>query len=173
MTTRVRTACAVLAAAALGFCFAIPARADDCAPVKTAMLQAVRTPHTITIGRMKDGKPVTNRMIQTKDARYVEVNGKWRILPFSEDDFREMEKSLSESALTCTRMGRDSIEGKTATLYQVHMKNEDTETDAKLWIGADGLPLKSESQHDGQVASSTYDFAHADAPADATPIGKR
>ena len=167
------SAFAVLAATALGFCLAAPAHADDCAPVKAAMLQAVRTPHTIAIGRIKDGKPVTNQMIQTKDAKYVEVKGKWHILPVSEDDFREMEKSLNESTLTCTRVGRETVDGTTATVYTVHIKNDDAESDAKLWLGADGLPLKSESNHDGRVTSSIYDFAHADAPPNATPIGRQ
>lgn len=162
-----------LAATALAFSLASPARADDCAPVKAAMLQTVRTPHTITINRIKGGKPVTNHMIQTKDAKYVEVNGKWRTLPFSQDDFREMEKSFNEITFTCKQLGRDSVDGHSATVYSSHYKNEDTEGDAKLWIGADGLPLKSETTHDGQLTSSAYDFAHADAPADATPIGKR
>jgi hypothetical protein len=164
---------AVLAAIALGFCLAAPACADDCAPVKAAMRQVVRTPHTITIRRIKDGKPVTSQMIQTKNAKYVEVKGKWHTVPFSEDDFREMEKSLDESTLTCTRVGRDTVNGTTATVYSVRIKNDDSESDAKLWLGADGLPLKSESNRDGGAASSAYDFAHADAPPNATPIGRQ
>lgn len=135
----------VLAVASLACCLVSPVRADDCAPVKAAMLQTVRTPHTLTLDRIKDGKPVTNHMIQTKTGKYIEVNGKWRSLPFSEDDFREMEKALNESTLTCTRVGRDSIDGKTATAYTVHMENADTDSDAKLWIGEDGLPLKTET----------------------------
>jgi hypothetical protein len=74
------------------------------------MLQTVRTPHTITISRMKDGRPVTTK----------------------------------------TRMRK-----------------------ATRSSGSDGLPLKSETTHDGQTTVSTYDFAHADAPADATPLGRR
>jgi hypothetical protein len=155
------------------FCLASPARADDCAPIKAAMLQAVRTPHTVTISRIKDGKPVTNQMIQTKDAKYIEVKGKWRTLPFSADDFRQMEKSLDESTLACVRVGRESVDGKAATAYTVHLKNEDVESDSKLWLGTDGLPLRSETSHDGEASSSTYDFTHADAPADATPLGRR
>jgi hypothetical protein len=166
---------AILTAAILGLSgfVASTAHADDCALVKAAMLRVVRTPHTVTIGRMKDGQPVTNRMIQTKDAKYVEIKGKWRILPLSQDDFREMEKSLNESTLTCARAGGDSVDGKSATIYTVHIKNEDTESDAKLWLGTDGLPLKTESKHDGEAVQATYDFAHADAPPDATPLGPR
>jgi hypothetical protein len=162
-----------LAAMGLALCLAFPARADDCSAVKAAMLATVKKPHTITINRIKDGKPVTNHMVQTKDAKYVEVNGKWRTLPVTMDDFQEMEKSFNETTFTCKQVGRDSVDGQTATIYTSHYNNEDTEGDAKLWIASDGLPLKSESSHDGQMTSSSYDFAHADAPADSTPMGKR
>jgi hypothetical protein len=162
----------LLAATGVALCLASPGRADDCASVKAAMLEAVRTPHTITINRTKNGKPVTNRMVQTKDAKYIELNGKWRSLPYSAEDLREMEKSLNESTLTCARVGSDSVDGKIATVYTVHVKNEDAESDSKVWLGADARPLKSESNLDGEVSSSIYDFSHADAPADAMPIGR-
>jgi hypothetical protein len=163
---------AVLVATGLAFCLTTPARADDCAPVKAAMLATVKKPHTITISRVKNGKPVTNRMIQTTDAKFVEVSGKWYTLSVTTDDFREMEKSFNETTFTCKQLGRDNVDGQSATVYASHYKNEDIEADAKIWIGSDGLPLKSESAHNGQTTSSSYDFAHADAPADATPMGR-
>jgi hypothetical protein len=163
----------VFVASGLALCLACTARADDCAPVKAAMLATVEKPHTITINRFKDGKPVTNRMIQTKDAKYVEVKGKWHTLPISADDLHEMEKSFNETAFTCRQLGRDSVDGNSATVYMSHYKNEDTEGDAKLWIGSDGLPLKTESTIEGHVDTASYDFAHADAPADSTPMGRR
>ncbi len=175
MSLKSRLACTfvpMLTLWGLVFCLASPARADDCAPVKAAMLATVRKPHTITISRIKDGKPVSNRMIQTKDAKYIEVNGKWRALPTDADDLQEMEKSFNETTFTCKQLGRDSVDGQTATTYASHYKNEDAEGDAKVWIGSDGLLLKSESTHDGQLVSSTYDFAHAEAPADALPFRK-
>jgi hypothetical protein len=168
-----RTVFSGLAVAGLTLCLTSPSWADDCAAVKAAMLATVRKPHTITINRIKDGKPLTNRMIQTRDAKYVEVNGKWHTLPVDADDLREMEKSFNETTFTCARVGRDSVDGKDATVYTSHYKNQDTEGDAKLWIGSDGLPLKSESNQEGHSSSSTYDFTHADAPADATPLGRR
>jgi hypothetical protein len=170
---RARVAIPSLTAVGLTLCLTAPSRADDCTAVKAAMLATVKKPHTITINRFKDGKPVTNRMVQTNDAKYVEVNGKWHILPVAADDLREMEKSFNETTFTCARVGADRVDGKSATVYTSHYKNEDTEGDAKVWIGPDGLPLKSESTQEGHLTSSSYDFAHADAPADATPLGSR
>jgi hypothetical protein len=162
-----------LAAIVMACCLTSPVRADDCSPVKAGMLATVRTPHTASFMRTKDGKPVTSQMIQTNDARYFEVEGKWRSMPFSAGDVREMEDNLNKSTLTCTRVGNDRLNGKSVTVYTVHLKNEDVESDAKLWVGADGLPLKVDNTMEGENHSSIYDFSHVEAPADATPLGKR
>ena len=136
------------------------------------MLQTIRTPYTATITRSKGGQPITSRMIQTKDAKYVEVKGKWRTLPLDQDDVQDMEESLDKSKLTCARVGEESVGGKTAAVYTIHVKNEDVDSSGKFWLGSDGLPLKSESTQEGVTVSSTYDFAHAEAPPDATPLDK-
>jgi hypothetical protein len=172
MSLKLRAAGVGAIAAALAAWAIAPARADDCSAVKNAMLAAARTPHTTTITRVVDGKPVTARMVQTKDTRYFEIRGAWRSMPFSADEVRDMEESLNGSQLTCARVGADRLAGKSVMVYTAHIKNEDTEGDAKLWLGSDGLPLQVDNVHDGQRVSSSLDYTHADAPAGATPLNK-
>jgi hypothetical protein len=161
----------VLAAIASAVSLAPHARADDCAPIRSGMMKSAQTPHVVTVTRIKDGKTVTNRAIQTKDTRYIDVNGKWRSMPFTPNDVKQMEETLNASQLTCSRVGTDNSDGKAATVYAVRMKDKEdgTESDIKVWLGTNGLPVKAE--HPGADGYTTsYDFERVAAPAESTPF---
>ncbi|RAI54665.1 hypothetical protein [Roseicella frigidaeris] len=149
---------------------AMPAHADDCAPVKAAMLGALRTPHTAIITRQKDGKPSEIRMIQTRDSRYFEIRGQWRSVPLDADDLAEMEKGLDEAKIACRRLGAEQLEGKAVTVYAAHVEKEDSVSDNTLWIGSNGLPLRVETVLEGQTHSTLLDYGHADPPAGAAEL---
>jgi hypothetical protein len=136
-------------------------------------MTAARTPHTSTMTRIMNGKPVTSHMIQTKDVRYFDIDGKWRSMPYSPDDVREVEEKLNNVTLTCTQVGSDSLDGKTVTVYSAHFKNDDVEADVKVWLSTDGLPLRVDNKSEAGSYSSTNDFSHAKPPADFAPIGKK
>lgn len=169
----VRTTARALIAASVACGLTAPAYADDCSPVKQAMLAAANTPHTSTITRVEDGKTVTRRMIQTKDQRYVETKGQWRSMPVAPEDQAEREKSLDAAKLTCSRLGSETVNGVAATVYAVHIVNEDVTSDGKIWLGDRGLPLKVENASEGRNFTTTLDFDHADAPPDAQPLSAR
>jgi hypothetical protein len=147
-----------------------PAFADDCSPVGAAMIAAAKTPHTATITRFKNGKPVTGKMIQTKDDKFVEIDGKWRSMGDPPGDTSSIEAALKKAKVSCRKVGTEQVEGQATTVYTAHVENEGTVSDDKLWLGSNGLPVKVENLVEGQSYSTTFDYAHADAPADATPM---
>lgn len=167
-----RTASAILPGA-LACVLALPARADDCAPVKAAMLGSLKTPHTTIITRQKDGQPSEVRMIQTRDHKYFESRGQWRSVPIEADDLAKAQKDLDEAKITCRRLGAERLEGKPVTAYAAHVEKEDSVSDSTIWINADGLPLKVESVIEGQTHVSRLDYDHADPPAGARPLSER
>ncbi len=167
MTNTRRWIVALLGLAALG---APPALADGCTAVKAAMLAAAQKPHTSIIAGERNGKLVTSRMIQTQDHRYIERDAKWYSMPFTASEFAEMKARLEASKVSCTRIGSEAVDGSSATVYTVHVVNENDTSDHRIWIGADGLPLKTETKAGGGRYTSVLDFAHAAAPADAVPM---
>jgi hypothetical protein len=147
-----------------------PAFADDCSPISAAMIATAKTPHTATLTRVKDGKPVTGKIIQTKDDKFVEVDGKWHSMGDPPGDTSSIEAALKKAKITCRKLGTEQVEGQTTTVYTAHVENEGTVSDDKLWLGSNGLPVKVENLVEGRSYSTTFDYAHADAPADATPM---
>jgi hypothetical protein len=161
---------ATIAAVAL---FIAPAFADDCSPVSAAMVAAERTPHTSIVTRVKNGKPMTGRMIQTKDDKFIQIDGKWRSMGISPGDASSIEAELKKAKMTCHKVGVEQVDGQVTTVYKAHVENEDTVSDDKLWLGSNGLPLKVETMVEGQSYSTIFDYEHAEAPADATPMRPR
>jgi hypothetical protein len=147
-----------------------PAFADDCSPLSAAMIASAKTPHTSIITRVKDGKPTTDRMIQTRDDKFIQMDGKWRSMGVSPSDTNSIEAELKKAKMTCHKVGMEPVEGQVATAYTVHVENEGSVSDNKVWIGSNGLPLKVENVVEGRSYSTILDYEHADAPADATPM---
>lgn len=155
---------------ALAGLLAPPALADDCGPVFDAMIKAAKTPHTATVTRTEDGKPVTSKMVQTNDRKYIEVNGQWRWIEMPADLDQELEAMRKNTKMTCQKLGSEEVNGQPTTVYTAHVENEGSVSDNELWLGAGGLPLKVRNTVEGKSFSSILDYKHVQAPANATPF---
>lgn len=155
---------------ALAGLLATPAHADDCGPVFDAMAKAAKTPHTATITRLENGKPVTSKMIQTKDRKYIEVNGEWRWMAMPADLDHELEAMRENTKMTCQKLGSEEVNGQATTVYTAHVENEGSASDNELWLGANGLPVKIANTVEGKSFSSILDYKEVQAPADALPL---
>ena len=158
--TLIALACAVLTA---------PALADDCATVKSAMLNSGHTPHSLILTQTDgQGKKTVTRQVQTVDNKYVQrSDGKWYAMNIAIKDLNDDLSGL----LTCRRSGSDSVNGEFTVVYQVHMNLEGQVSDQKIWVSSKNMILKSEGVIEGARYTTDYDFAHVTPPANAIPMG--
>ena len=96
------------------------------------------------------GKPVsTIDMITMGDVVYMKIGaGPWRKQPMPAAQRKAMTTQMMKTMAPsdCTIVGSEAVGGAPATVYE--FKQPDLKggiLDVKMWIGADGLPLKSES----------------------------
>jgi hypothetical protein len=146
-----------------------PALADDCATVKSAMLNSGHTPHSVIVTRTDgQGKRTVTRQVQTVDNKYVQTpDGKWHAMNIA---MKDLDDDLS-GLLTCRRSGSDSVSGEVTAVYEVHMNLEGEVTDQKMWVSSKNMVLKSEGTVEGAHYTTDYDFAHVTPPANAIPMG--
>lgn len=146
-----------------------PALADDCAAVKSAMLNSGHTPHSLILTRTDgQGKKTVTRQVQTVDNKYVQTpDGKWYAMNIAIKDLNDDLSGL----LTCRRSGSDSVSGEVTAIYEVHMNLEGQVSDQKLWVSSKNMVLKSEGTIEGAHYTTDYDFAHVTTPANAIPMG--
>jgi hypothetical protein len=146
-----------------------PALADDCATVKSAMLNSGHTPHSVTLTRTDgQGTKTVTRQVQTVDNKYVQrPDGKWYAMNIAIKDLNDDLSGL----LTCRRSGSDSVSGEVTVVYEVHMNLEGEVTDQKIWVSSRNMILKSEGTIEGAHYTTDYDFAHVTPPANAIPMG--
>ncbi len=149
--------------------FTTPTLADDCATVKSAMLNSGHTPHSVILTRT-DGqaKKTVTRQVQTLDNKYVQTaDGKWYAMNIAIKDLNDDLSGL----LTCRRSGSDSVSGEVTAVYEVHMNLEGQVSDQKLWVSSKNMVLKSEGTFAGSHYITEYDFVHVTPPANALPMG--
>jgi enamine deaminase RidA (YjgF/YER057c/UK114 family) len=162
--------------AALAFS-ASPALADDCATVVASMKATAVTPYASTATRTDpQGKPQTRHMIRTTTKTYVEDHGGWVEMDITSQDLTDtINEQLKTAKMTCQKVGTEAVNGQATTVYTVHIENEGSISDNKLWLNAKNLPLKTVVKIQGMKADTeaTYDYDHVQAPADAKPIGSR
>jgi len=146
-----------------------PALADDCATVKSAMLNSGHTPHSVILTRTDgQGKQTVTRQVQTVDNKYVQrPDGKWYAMNIAIKDLNDDLSGLQ----TCRRSGSDSVSGAVTAVYEVRMKEEDEVTDQKLWVSSKNMILKSEGTVEGAHYTTEYDYAHVTPPANAISMG--
>ena len=147
-----------------------PALADDCGPLFDAIAKTARTPHTATITRVEDGKAITSRMVQTKDRKYIEVNGEWRWMPIPADLEQQLKEMRETTKITCRKLGSEEVDGQPTTVYTTRVVDLDQVSENELWLGADGLPVKITSMAEGKTFTSILDYKHVRAPVNATPL---
>jgi|ERR1700722_10383507 len=146
-----------------------PALADDCAPVKSAMLNSGHTPHSVILTRTDgQGKKTVTLQVQTVDNKYVQSpDGKWYAMNIA---MKDLNNDLS-GVLTCRRSGSDSVNGEVTVVYEVHMNLEGVVTDQKMWVSSKNMVVRSEGTIEGAHYTTDYDFAHVTPPANAISMG--
>jgi hypothetical protein len=148
---------------------ATPTLADECAPVKSALLNSGHMPHTVILTRTDgQGKKAVTRQVQTVDNKYVQTaDGKWYAMNIA---IKDLNDDLS-GVQTCRRSGSDIVSGEATVVYEVHMNLEGQVSDQKLWVSSKNMVLKSEGTIEGAHYITEYDFAHVTPPANAIPLG--
>ena len=119
-----------------------PTLADECAPVKSALLNSGHMPHTVILTRTDgQGKKAVTRQVQTVDNKYVQTaDGKWYAMNIA---IKDLDDDLS-GVLTCRRSGSDSVSGEATVVYEVHVNLQGQVSDQKLWVSSKNMVLKSE-----------------------------
>jgi hypothetical protein len=166
--------CIAIAAAAWG-AWAIPACADDCAPVVAAMTASAKTPSSSTITETDArGNQTVSHAVHTETTHYVESNGKWLSMALSSQEVLDrMTEMLKTVKMTCQLAGAETVNGQATKVYIVHTGNEGTVSDNKIWVSLQNLQLKSENNVEGTKYSSVVDYSNVQPPAESTPMGKR
>jgi hypothetical protein len=146
-----------------------PALADDCATVKSAMLNTGHTPHSLILTQTDgQGKKTVTRQVQTVDNKYVQrPDGKWYAMNIAIKDLNDDLSGL----LSCRRSGSDNVGGEATAVYEVRMNLGGGVSDQKLWLSSKNRVLKSEATIAGSHYTTDYDFAHVTPPANAVSIG--
>jgi hypothetical protein len=145
----------------------LPALADDCSAVWSAMLDSGHTPKSTTVTQTGgDGKKVITRQIQTVTNKYVQTeNGKWYAMNIAIKDLDDHKPDM-----TCRRSGADSVNGEPATVFEFHMDEAGSPSDGKIWVSSRNLVLKSENIIQGVHYATDYDYAHVAPPANFTAM---
>jgi hypothetical protein len=146
-----------------------PALADDCATVKSAMLNSGHTPNSKLVTKTDgQGKKTVSRQVQTMDNKYVQVpDGKWYAMNIA---IKDLNDDLS-GVQTCRRSGTESVSGESSAVYEVHMNIEGSISNGRVWVSSKNLILKSEQVIEGVHYTTEYDFGHVTPPAGAIPMG--
>jgi hypothetical protein len=145
------------------------ALADDCATVKSAMLNSGHTPKSALVTMIDEhGNKKVSRQVQTVDKKYVQTaNGKWYAMNIAIKDLNE---DLS-GVQTCRRNGSESVSGESTVVYDVRMSLDGSPLmDGKVWVSSKNRILKSEGVVGGTRYTTEYDFAHVTPPDNAQPM---
>ena len=153
---------------------AAPVLSADCDAAKSAMLLTARTPASLTITKTDaHGKKTVSRMVRTANVKYVQAaSGKWYAMNISEKDLDYA--GFATAKYACHRSGGDAVNGEPAAVYAVHVENDGTVSDSKIWVNSKNLIVKSElSGEGGTIYSTVSDYAHVTVPANARAIGSK
>jgi hypothetical protein len=146
-----------------------PAFADDCAPAKSAMLDSGHKPHSVTVTSIDaQGKQVVTRQVQTATNKYVQTkDGKWYAMNIAIKDLNDNTDGIK----TCSRVGSDTVNGESATVYAISFDQAGAMMEQKIWVSSKNLILKSEGNINGGRIVTSFDFSNVTPPANATPMG--
>jgi enamine deaminase RidA (YjgF/YER057c/UK114 family) len=151
---------------------ALPARADDCGALMSAMLSQAAKPYNATV-TMSDpsGKPHTTKIIFTGNLLYTQVDGQWKSVQMTSKDVTDQIRDAAKTAkTTCHQAGGEAVNGRPATIYTAHVENRGSVSDNKVWV-ANGAALKSEVNiKDGPHIVTIFDYSNVVAPPNATPM---
>ena len=157
----------ILAASAA---LAVPAVADDCAAVRSAILDTGHKPQTTTTTTTDaQGKPVVTRTVQTVTDKYVQTkDGKWYSMGIA---IKDLNDNLTGATMTCRRSGGDIVNGESTAVYEFHLELEGMVSENKIWVSSKNLVLKADMTSQGRHYTTMHDFSNATPPANATVMG--
>jgi len=144
--------------------------ADNCAEVRAATLAGVSRPYAASI-KVDSGNdlPLTSHVVMTGDKMYVETRRVWNSTPMTTKELIDkVNKTSLKDVLVCQRTGEESLDGVSTTLFVVDDQTPSHASHSRIWIAANGLPLKTEVHLRGVgVVTSLFDYVHVEVPAGA------
>ncbi len=147
-----------------------------CRPLLDAQRKSIMTPHHLYSTDGPAGQSANARadeMISVGGVSYLLYQGKWRRSPITpkEQLDRLQENIANAKALSCKRVGAESIGGVAADVYASHDEHDGTAGDARHWVAKGSrLILRTEEDMDTGYGSKRhisirYDYANVHAPA--------
>jgi hypothetical protein len=146
--------------------------ADDpaCKPVYDSMDRLAGTPNHQWVAQSKAGshdKPTTVENITVGDARYLQMDGGWKRMPYSTaNSIKEQADQRKDRASTCHAVRDESVDGVSASLVSVHTTAGDSASDQQVWISkSTGLPVRQVIDINGTTHIEVrYSYANVAAP---------
>lgn len=150
-----------LAAAAVALLQVVNARAQDasCKAVFNAIrLQAKMPNHqyfTIS-GAEPDSSAQTNEMINTGNARFILMNGRWQSEPESPREMlKREEKNFKNSNTICRVLREELVEGTPATVFIEQSQTGPISSVGMIWIAKNsGLPVREQINTDAGTGAA-------------------
>ncbi|WP_157578929.1 hypothetical protein [Rudaea cellulosilytica] len=170
-----RMTCAVnlLALVAAIACAPAQAQTGACMPLVSAMTLLATTPnhqHITETAAYKPG-PSQSEVVETGTTRYLRVIGRWHSHSYdAKAEAAEIGNAMQASKAICTNAGSADVDGQAVTLFAVHKQSDDAVIVQRIWIGANGLPLRQVIDIDvgGALGKSRrefrYDYADVQPP---------
>lgn len=155
------------------------ARAQDplCKQLADAMLKQTTRPfhaYVTDVAGYNGNKPQQSEMISTGEAIYLSVNGQWQRSPQTPQQLAAVmqEATAKLKYHSCRKVGSEVVAGVPSVHYHVDVKDPDSPSSSDLWLGANGLPLKTETSMDvgggaagHSMISTRYEYSNIHAPA--------
>jgi hypothetical protein len=150
------------------------ARADDaaCQAVLDAVIKQAGVPvrQVITIESPEaPGKPLRGEIIRLGDTLYMRAGREWIAKPYDAvKAVSDSRQAMQKAPHSCTRVRVEAVEGREATLYSIRTTGPQGPTESEIWIGADGLPLRQQTEVQGTgkgLHKVQFEYANVTAPA--------
>lgn len=148
----------------------------SCKPVLDAVVKQRATSfhaYMTLPATLPGAKPEQSEMIAAGGQDYILVNGHWKRSPMDQAAMvkQEQENIRDAKAYSCKRLRDESVGGAPAVVYAAHSENEDTKSDAQVWVAkSTGLVLRNEVDlsTDGGAPdhlSTRYEYTNVQVPA--------
>lgn len=172
--TRIRRGLSIVT---LSAALALPAgfaKADDaaCLAVLDAVVKQAGVPvrQVITIERAAaPGKPLRGEIVRLGDTLYMRAGSEWVARPYdAQKAASDSRQAMQKAPHTCARVRVDTFDGKEATLYSVRTTGAQGPTESEIWIGAEGLPVRQQTDVQGPDKAQhkvRFEYANVTAPA--------
>lgn len=184
-------ACVLTCLAGIGFS-STDARADAaaCKTLQDAMLANTKTPfHSFASIKFNYAAPMTvaqrnlrlpesqsSETIFTGKAVFVRLlPGKWKSLSTTPTQFQQHVRASVTGFGECRRLADDKVDGAAVSVYQADTKNQNHLVQTKVWVSAQGIPVKSETDIEightpggdmmHEHLSTRYEYGEVRAPA--------